>query len=320
MTTIGRCAATGNAGAGAGRTSRAVRAGTVYLVGAGPGDPRLITVRGLEVLRASDVVVYDRLAHPALVGEAPRTAERVYAGKRPGRHMLTQEQINAVLINRARAGSVVARLKGGDPFVFGRGGEEAESLHAARVPFEIVPGVTSAVAVPAYAGIPVTHRRHASAFAVVTARAGGTRAGLDWTALARMPVVVVMMGLETLADTCGRLIAHGRDSRTPAAVISTGTTGLQRTVVGTLGTIVQRTRTAAVPTPAVLVVGEVVRLRRTLRWFASERNDFGTCFGARRHTQSAIDTGSRHAGGRDRRTQRSIRRAVVDARGADAGT
>ncbi len=249
----------------------AVRPGTVYLVGAGPGDPKLITVRGLEVLRASDVVVYDRLAHPTLVREAPHAAELIYAGKRPGHHTLRQDQINALLIDRARAGSTVVRLKGGDPFVFGRGGEECEALRSAGVRFEVVPGVTAAIAVPAYAGIPVTHRRHGSAFAVVTGQVGGNRPALDWSALARMPVLVVLMGLRTLPETCRCLIAHGRDVRTPAAVVSVGTTPRQITITGTLGTIAQRVGAAALPAPTVLIVGDVARLGQTLRWFAPER-------------------------------------------------
>lgn len=257
---------------GAGRTIGAVRPGAVYLVGAGPGDPKLITVRGLEVLRASDVVVYDRLAHPALLQGAPHAAERIYAGKRPGHHTLRQEQINTLLIDRARGGATVVRLKGGDPFVFGRGGEECEALRSAGVPFEVVPGVTSAIAVPAYAGIPVTHRRHGSAFAVVTGHVGGNRRGPDWSALARMPVLVVLMGLRALPETCRRLIAHGRDARTPAAVVSLGTTARQITVTGTLGTIAQRARAVALPAPTVCIVGDVARLGQTLRWFAPERH------------------------------------------------
>ncbi len=256
--------------AGGGRGLSVARAGTVYLVGAGPGDPKLITVRGLEVLRASDVVVYDRLVHPALILDTAPGAERIYAGKRPGHQALAQTQINELLIIRARAGATVTRLKGGDPFVFGRGGEECEALRAAGVPFEIVPGVSAAVAVPAYAGIPVTHRRYASAFAVVTGHGAGVAAPLDWTALARMPTLVVMMGLRALPETARRLIVHGADARTPAAVVSAGSTCEQQTVVGTLETIAERVHAAAMRPPAVFIVGEVVRLRKTLRWYAAE--------------------------------------------------
>jgi len=252
------------------RVMDAARPGTVYLVGAGPGDPKLITVRGLEVLRASDVIVYDRLVHPALIQQTDPHADRIYAGKRPGHHALAQIKINALLIDRARAGSIVTRLKGGDPFVFGRGGEECQALSAAGVPFEIVPGVTAAVAVAAYAGIPVTHRQYASAFAVVTGHT--CRASqLDWTALAHIPALVVMMGLRTLPQTARRLIAHGAGAKTPAAVVCAGSTTRQLTVVvGTLETIAERAHDAGARPPAVLIVGEVVRLRQTLRWYATE--------------------------------------------------
>jgi uroporphyrin-III C-methyltransferase len=238
----------------------------VYLVGAGPGDPTLITVRGLRALRASDVVVYDRLVHPSLLDEAPR-AERIFAGKASGRHLLAQDEINALLITRARSGQVVTRLKGGDPFVFGRGGEECEALHAAGIRFEVVPGVTSAVAVPAYAGIPVTHRGHASAFTVVTGHACTRDRDLDWTALARMPALVVVMGHRALPAVTRRLMKHGARPGTPAAVVSNGTTPRQQVVTGTLATITALTRGAGLEPPSVLVVGDVVRFEETLRWF-----------------------------------------------------
>ncbi len=241
------------------------RQGIVYLVGAGPGDPRLITVRGLEILRASDVVVYDRLVNPALLEEAPARAERIPVGKRPGRHSISQEAINALLIARARAGLTVTRLKGGDPFVFGRGGEECEALHAAGVRFEVVPGVTSAIAVPALAGIPVTHRRHASAFAVVTGHQCDSASTVDWEALARMPTLVVLMGLRALAEIARTLLAHGAHPSTPAAVVSRGTMPDERTVTGTLATIAGRAEDAALEPPAILIVGDVVRVRETLR-------------------------------------------------------
>ncbi len=245
----------------------AVPRGSVYIVGAGPGDPGLITVRGLEVLRTSDVVIYDRLVHPALLREAPPHAERIFAGKTSGHHRIAQEEISALLIARARDGQIVTRLKGGDPFVFGRGGEECEALRAAGVRFEVVPGVTSAVAVPAYAGIPVTHRSHASAFAVVTGHECGRNPDLDWGALARLPVLVVLMGLRALPKITRRLIAHGAHRSTPAAMVSNGATPHQRTITGTLATIAQLARAAGLEPPSVLVVGEVVRLQEVLRWF-----------------------------------------------------
>jgi uroporphyrin-III C-methyltransferase len=238
--------------------------GIVYLVGAGPGDPRLITVRGLEVLRSSDVVVYDRLVNPALLAEAPARAERIQVGKGSGRHSTPQGMINALLIERARAGRAVTRLKGGDPFVFGRGGEECEALRAAGIRYEVVPGVTSAIAVPALAGIPVTHREHASAFAVVTGHQCDHPSTVDWDALARIPTLVVLMGLRTLEATTRRLLAHGASPSTPVAVVASGTTPDQRTVTGTLVTIARLAATAALEPPAILVVGEVVRMRGAL--------------------------------------------------------
>jgi uroporphyrin-III C-methyltransferase len=241
------------------------RQGIVYLVGAGPGDPGLITVRGREVLRASDVVVYDRLVNPALLGEAPAWAERIPVGKQPGRHSTPQHAINAILVERARAGLTVTRLKGGDPFVFGRGGEECEALRAAGIHVEVVPGVTSAIAAPALAGIPVTDRRYASAFAVVTGHQCDDASGVDWDALARMPTLVVLMGLHALGEITRRLLAHGLPPSTPAAVVSCGTMPSQRTVTGTLATIALLAEDATVAPPATLIVGDVVRLRETHR-------------------------------------------------------
>jgi uroporphyrinogen III methyltransferase/synthase len=247
-----------------------MRVGSVALVGAGPGDPGLITVRGLELLRRADVVVYDRLVDRRLLDAAPR-ARRVFAGKARGAHALEQERINALLVRHARRGRRVVRLKGGDPFVFGRGGEEAEALARARIPFEVVPGVTSAVAAPAYAGIPLTHRGVASSFAVVTghgcASEGGRR--VDWARLATaVDTLVVLMGLERLAEIARELVAHGRAAATPVAVVRWGSTELQETIVGTLGDIAERTRRAGLEPPVVTVIGDVVALRERLAWFA----------------------------------------------------
>lgn len=236
------------------------------MVGAGPGDPGLITVRGLQVLRRSDVIVYDRLVHPAVLGQARPSTERIFAGKYPRGHPQAQHEINALLIDRARAGLTVTRLKGGDPFVFGRGGEECEALRAAGIRYKIVPGVTSAVAVPAYAGIPVTHRHHASAFAVVTGHECKGDSDLDWSALARLPVLVILMGHRTLPEVCRRLLAQGTSPATPAAVVSNGTLPQQRTVTGTLATIAALAETAGLEPPSILVVGKVVRLREALQW------------------------------------------------------
>lgn len=248
----------------------------VYLVGAGPGDPGLITVRGLEAIRRAEVLVHDRLVNPALLEEAPASALRVFAGKHAGAHCLPQERINALLVEHARRGRIVVRLKGGDPFVFGRGGEEALALAAAGIPFEIVPGVSAAVAVPAYAGIPVTHRGVGSSFAVVTGHedpAKGANA-VDWARLATaVDTLVVLMGVRSLPRIIAALLAHGRSPATPAALIQWGTTPAQQTVLGTLGDIVERAEAARLEPPVLTVIGDVVRLRERLEWFeAGGRN------------------------------------------------
>lgn len=247
-------------------------AGVVALVGAGPGDPGLLTVRGRRLLRRADVVVYDRLVDPRLLELAPAGALRIFAGKARGRNGLAQGAINALLIAHARAGRRVVRLKGGDPFVFGRGGEEAQALAAEGVRFEVVPGVSSAVAVPAYAGIPLTYRRLASSFAVMT---GQQATDTPSRGAPRLPAsadtLVVLMGLENLSDIARNFVAQGRSGDTPVAVIQAGTTRAQHTVTGTLSTIAARVRTAALESPAVIVVGEVVRLRDQLKWFESRR-------------------------------------------------
>ncbi|HUK20834.1 MAG TPA: siroheme synthase CysG [Gemmatimonadales bacterium] len=234
--------------------------GIVYLVGAGPGDPDLITVRGLELLRRADVVVYDRLVHPGLVDRAPAWAERVFVGKRAEGHSVEQEKTNALLVSLAQAGKVVVRLKGGDPFVFGRGAEEAEALEQADVPFQIIPGITSAIAAPGAAGIPVTHRRHASAFAVAAGHECEGDSDLDWEALARIPTLVFLMGLRGLPNIVARLVEHGLSPDTPAAVIASATLPEARAVAGTLATIAELAREANLESPATLVVGDVVRV------------------------------------------------------------
>lgn len=243
-------------------------AGRVFLIGAGPGDPGLITVKGLACLRAADVVVYDRLIAPELLDEARRDAELIDVGKHSGHHLVPQEQINALLVDRARRGKSVARLKGGDPFVLGRGGEEAEALVRARIPFEVIPGVTSAIAVPAYAGIPVTQRGIASSFTLMTGhRAGTARPLADKTIgeIERMGTLVVLMVMENLPGIIADLLANAWPREVPAAVIAEGTTPRQRTIVGTLGDIAEKAE--GISPPAVLVVGQVVRLRERLQWF-----------------------------------------------------
>lgn len=244
-----------------------MRVGKVYLVGAGPGDPGLLTVRGLELLHRAQVIVYDRLVNPILLEEAAPEAIRIFAGKLTGVHSLPQEQINELLITHAQSGRLVVRLKGGDPFVFGRGGEEAEALREAGIPFEVVPGVTSAIAVPAYAGIPLTRRKLSSSFAVITGHeACKAEPSVDWGQLATgVDTLVVLMGLKNLPEIKAKLIAHGRSPHTPVAVISWGTTQAQQTVSGTLADI--EYRVAVIEPPAVIVIGEVVNLREKLEWF-----------------------------------------------------
>lgn len=244
-----------------------MRIGKVYLVGAGPGDPGLLTVRGLELLRKAEVVVYDRLVNPTLLEEVPPEASRIFVGKLTGFHSLPQEQINDILIAHAKGGLLVVRLKGGDPFVFGRGGEEAEALFEAGIPFEVVPGVSSAVAVPAYAGIPLTHRRHSSSFAVITGHeACKAESSVDWGSLATVvDTLVVLMGLKNLPLIVAKLLSHGRPPKTPVALIRWGTTELQETITGTLADIADKA--LLLKPPVVVVIGEVVRLREQLQWF-----------------------------------------------------
>lgn len=247
-----------------------VSPGKVYLVGAGPGDPGLLTLKGKECLEQADVVLYDYLANPALLRYAPDQAERIYVGRRGRGHYQNQEDINRVLIERAKAGQVVVRLKGGDPFVFGRGGEEAEAVAAAGIDFEVVPGVSAAVAVPAYAGIPVTHRTLASMVTVVTGHEDPSKpeTDLDWTKLAMLPgTLVFLMGMKTLPAIVARLIEQGRAADTPVAAIRWGSRAEQRTISGTLRDIVTKAAAAKFEPPTVIVVGEVVRLRNRLNWF-----------------------------------------------------
>lgn len=244
--------------------------GKVYLVGAGPGDPGLLTLKGKDCLEQAQVVLYDYLANPALLRYAPPSAERIYVGRRGRGRYQDQADINRLLIERAKAGQIVVRLKGGDPFVFGRGGEEAEAVAAAGVDFEIVPGVTAAIAVPAYAGIPVTHRTLASTVTVVTGHEDPSKPGsaLDWPKLAGTSgTLVFMMGMKTLPSIVARLLEDGRSFETPVAAVRWGTRADQQTVVGTLRDIVAKAEQARFEPPTVIVVGEVVKLRDQLNWF-----------------------------------------------------
>jgi uroporphyrin-III C-methyltransferase len=251
--------------------------GMAYLVGAGPGRADLITVRGLNLLRQAEVVLYDRLIPQELLQEAPATAELIFVGKGPDRHMLPQEEINALLIERVRAGKRVVRLKGGDPFVFGRGGEEVLALAEAGLRFEIVPGVSSALAGPAYAGIPVTQRGVVTAFAVVTGHEDPTKpeSATDWAALAQVPTLILMMAIKNIEQICGDLIAAGRDPATPTAAISWATTDKQRVLRATLQSLPEQVTRQKLPTPAVIVIGEVAALHDQLAWFQPEGASLG---------------------------------------------
>ena len=247
-----------------------MKLGKVCLVGAGPGDPALITLKGLECLRKADVLIYDRLVDDSLLEEASPDAEKIYVGKGRGCHAVEQKEINLLIVSKAREGKKVVRLKGGDPFVLGRGGEEAEVLAANHVPFEIVPGISSAYAVPAYAGIPVTHRSLASSFTVITGHEDPEKgkSSISWDKLSTgSDTLVFLMGMVNMAHIARQLIQNGRSPSTPVAVISQGTSPKQRTIIGSLKDIVGKAKKENFEPPAVIVVGEVVGLREKLRWF-----------------------------------------------------
>ena len=283
--------------------------GIVYLVGAGPGDPGLLTVRGATLLEAADVVVYDYLSNPRLLDRCRADAQRIYVGKKAAQHSMSQEQINALLVEKGRVGLRVVRLKGGDPFVFGRGGEECEALAAAGVPFEVVPGITAAIAAPAYAGIPVTHRDFNSSFTFITghekedeykdpdSRERDPAAGasdLDWHSIARLPCIAFYMGVKSLPRICRKLIDHGMPPDTPAATIRWGTTPRQRTVTGTVGDLSTKVAEAGLVPPALTIIGRVVSLRETLNWF-ERRPLFGQTIAVTRTRQQASDLSQRLA-------------------------
>jgi uroporphyrin-III C-methyltransferase len=245
-----------------------VPAGKVFLVGAGPGDPDLLTVRAARLLAEADVVVYDHLVSDGVLQLTPPHAERIYVGKERSNHSMVQSEINVLLVRLARAGRQVIRLKGGDPFVFGRGGEELQAMAAAGVPFEVVPGITAACGVASYAGIPLTHRDHAQACLFVTGHLKDGSCDLDWPALARArQTVVIYMGLGGLPEICRQLVAHGLPADTPAAVVQQGTTLDQRVVSATLADLQARVADAGLRSPCLIIVGEVVRLRDQLAWF-----------------------------------------------------
>ncbi len=247
-----------------------MKKGKVYLVGAGPGDPGLLTIKGRECLSRADVVIYDFLANPVFLGYARKGAEVIYVGKQGGRHTASQEEINTLVVEHARQGKTVVRLKGGDPFIFGRGGEEAEELVAAGVDFEVVPGITSAIAVPAYAGIPLTHRDHTATVAFITGHEDPKKeqSNIAWDKLSTgAGTLVFLMGVGNLPAIAARLIEYGRSPETPAAVIRRGTGPAQKTVVGSLASIARVADEAGIKPPAIIVVGEVVGLREKLEWF-----------------------------------------------------
>ena len=248
--------------------ARAMRAGTVYLVGAGPGDPELLTLRAARLLAEAEVIVHDHLVSAPILALGRSEAQRIYAGKQRGKHTLNQTELNQLLVRLAREGKRVVRLKGGDPFIFGRGGEEVESLAAAGIAFEVVPGITAACGIAAYAGIPLTHRDYANSCLFVAGHLKDGSVDLDWDSLARPGrTLVVYMGLLGLPTLCRELAAHGLSATTPAAIVQHGTTPSQRTVVGTLATLPQLALAAQLAPPTLKIIGEVVRLQAHLAWY-----------------------------------------------------
>jgi uroporphyrinogen III methyltransferase/synthase len=244
--------------------------GTVYLVGAGPGDAGLLTLRGAELLARAEVVVYDALVNPDLLRLAPKSAEIIYGGKRAREHTIDQKELNQLLISKAREGKTVVRLKGGDPYVFGRGGEEAEQLADAGLHFEVVPGVSSFVAVPNYAGVPLTHRDFCSRLTLITGHEDPAKeaASIDWPQVAKTPgTKVIMMGTERIGEIARTLVGHGMAPTTPVAMVRWGTTGRQQSIEGTLETIATIAEKTKIGPPTVAVIGDVVKLRRKLNWF-----------------------------------------------------
>ena len=253
------------------RMDHVQRIGKVSLVGAGPGDPELLTLKAARLLASAEVVVYDHLVSPDVLGLIGPTARRIYVGKERNHHTMKQDEINALLVRLARRGRQVVRLKGGDPFVFGRGGEELQELAAAGVAFEVVPGITAACGVSAYAGIPLTHRDHAQSCTFVTGHLKDGSPELDWAGLARpRHTVVIYMGLSALPQLCGKFVEHGLPADTPAAVVQQGTTADQRVVSATLGDLAERVQEAGLQSPCLTIIGEVVRLRESLGWYATD--------------------------------------------------
>ena len=251
--------------------------GKAYLIGAGPGSPDLITVKGLRLIRSADVVLYDRLIPQELLTEARTDAELIFVGKRSGHHPMPQPQITALLLDKVWAGKQVARLKGGDPFVFGRGGEEAIALAEAGLPFEVVPGISSAIAAPGYAGVPVTQKGVSAAFGIVAGHETPDKptSTTDWAAMAKLPTLVVLMGMKRLPFVVQALLDEGKSAETPAAVISQATTDHQQSIVGTLAELPRLVRIHKMPTPAVTVIGEVARFHDPFAWFHGNSDSSG---------------------------------------------
>jgi uroporphyrin-III C-methyltransferase len=249
-------------------TKKNLAAGKVWLIGAGPGDPDLLTVKAARLISQADALVFDHLVGDGIMDLARADARRIYAGKEASNHTLPQASINRLLVDLAREGLSVVRLKGGDPFIFGRGGEELEALAASGVPFEVVPGITAAAGCAAYSGFPLTHRDHAQAVAFVTGHLKDGTVNLDWPALARPgQTVVFYMGIGAAGEICRQMIAHGLAAATPAAVIRNGTLPDQQTLLATLGTLPQRIEESGITPPALIVVGSVVNLHAKLDWF-----------------------------------------------------
>jgi uroporphyrin-III C-methyltransferase len=243
--------------------------GKVYLVGAGPGDPQLLTIKAVKVLKEADVVIYDRLVGEEILYLAPENAEKIYVGKRTGKHEVPQEEITELIIEKALGGGKIVRLKGGDPFIFGRGGEEVEALVEKGIPFEVVPGISSSVAAPMYAGIPLTHRDYAASVAIITGhRAGDAEKPIDWVKIANaVDTLVILMGVESIDGIVRKLLEGNISPSKPVAMIESGTYPKQRTLIATLGTIVKETKANQIKPPAVIVIGEVANLGRKLAWF-----------------------------------------------------